>query len=104
MTDGTLIGSQTDSQPTEDKTIVDPITESIIESIVENLSAIRGRIVKILWQNHNATAKSISEDVAIAPPNVQEHFRKLQEQGIIRRVGGDFGGHWVILQSTNDKQ
>ena len=104
MTDGTLIGSQTDSQPTEDKTIVDPITESIIESIVENLSAIRGRIVKILWQNPNATAKSISEDVGIAPRNVQEHFRKLQEQGIIRRVGGDFGGHWVILKSTNDKQ
>ena len=30
----------------------------------------------------------------IAPRNVQEHLRKLQEQGVIHRVGPDKGGHW----------
>lgn len=69
----------------------------IAESIVENLSAMRARIVWILWRNPNATAKSISNEVGIAPRNVQEHFRKLQDMGIIRRSGGDFGGHWEII-------
>ena len=74
-----------------------PIAESIVESIVENLSAMRARIVWILWRNPNATAKSVSREVGIAPRNVQEHFKKLQDMGIIRRKGGDFGGHWEII-------
>ena len=77
--------------------IVKPIAESIVESIVENLSAMRARIVWILWKNPHATAKSVSQEVGIAPRNVQEHFRKLQEMGIIRRDGGDFGGRWEII-------
>ena len=58
----------------------------------------RGRIVKIVWKNPYASAQSISEVVGIAPRNVQEHLRKLQAQGIIRRVGPDKGGHWEIIK------
>ncbi len=83
-----------------EKPVVKPIAESVVESIVENLSAMRARIVWILWKNPNATAKSVSKEVGIAPRNVQEHFRKLQDMGIIRRNGGDFGGYWEII----DKQ
>jgi len=57
----------------------------------------QSRIVKILWRNPNATAKSVSKEVGIAPRNVQDHFRKLQAKGILRRVGADFGGHWEII-------
>ena len=35
-------------------------TEKTTESIAENLSAMRGRIVKIIWKNPKATAQSIS--------------------------------------------
>ena len=90
-------GDQSTTQSTTEGAIVGTIAESIVESIVENLSAMQARIVKILWRNPNATAKSVSEEVGIAPRNVQEHFRKLQAQGIIRRIGGDFGGHWEII-------
>ncbi|MBQ8833211.1 MAG: winged helix-turn-helix transcriptional regulator [Paludibacteraceae bacterium] len=72
-------------------------TESIAENIVENLSAMRGNIVKILWKNPRATAQSISKEVGIAPRNVQEHLKYLQEAGILRRVGPNKGGHWEIL-------
>ena len=89
--------TQTTTQSTTEGAIVGTIAESIVENIVENLSAMQARIVKILWRNPNATAKSVSEEVGIAPRNVQEHFRKLQAQGIIRRIGGDFGGHWEII-------
>ena len=72
-------------------------TESIAENIVENLSAMRGSIVKIIWKNPRATAQSISKEVGIAPRNVQEHLKYLQEAGILRRVGPDKGGHWEVL-------
>ena len=71
--------------------------ENIVESIVENLSTMRGRIVKILWKNPKATAASIAQEVGIAPRNVQNHIKKLQEMGILRRKGGDFGGNWEIV-------
>jgi len=73
------------------------ITENIVDGIVENLSTTRAKIVRIIWKNPNATALSISKEIDIASPNVQEHLRKLQEQGVIRRIGPDKGGHWEII-------
>ena len=69
------------------------ITENIVDSIVEKLSTTRAKIVRIIWKNPNATAQSISKEINIASRNVQEHLRKLQEQGVIRRIGPDKGGH-----------
>ena len=93
--------TQTSAPKSTRKAIVDTIAENIVESIVENLSVMQSRIVKILWRNPNATAKSVSKEVGIAPRNVQDHFRKLQAKGILRRVGADFGGHWEIIDPTD---
>ena len=94
------IAAYTKSQTSivEDNGIVEPIAENIVESIAENLSTMRGRIVKILWKNPKATAASIAKEVGIAPRNVQNHIKKLQEMGILRRKGGDFGGSWEIIE------
>ena len=73
------------------------ITENIVDSIVEKLSTTRAKIVRIIWKNPNATALSISKEIDIASRNVQEHLRKLQEQGVIRRIGPDKAGHWEII-------
>jgi len=73
------------------------IIENIVDSIVEKLSTTRAKIVRIIWKNPNATAQSISKEINIASRNVQEHLRKLQEQGVIRRIGPDKGGHWEII-------
>ena len=77
--------------------IVENIAENIVDSIVEKLSTTRAKIVRIIWKNPNATAQSISKEINIASRNVQEHLRKLQEQGAIRRIGPDKGGHWEII-------
>ena len=77
--------------------VVENIVENIVDSIVEKLSTTRAKIVRIIWKNPNATAQSISKEIDIASRNVQEHLRKLQEQGVIRRIGPDKGGHWEII-------
>ncbi len=77
--------------------VVENIVENIAENIVEKLSTTRAKIVRIIWKNPNATAQSISKEINIASRNVQEHLRKLQEQGVIRRIGPDKGGHWEII-------
>lgn len=86
------VTGQESVQKTSQKTL------EVVEPIAENLSTMRGLILKILWKNPNATAAYISKEVGIASRNVQEHLRKMQGQGIIRRVGPDKGGHWEIVQ------
>jgi len=76
-------------------------TENIVVKIVEKLSAMQAQIVKIIWKHPRATALSISKEVGIAPRNVQVHLKKLQAQGIIRRIGPDKGGHWEIIDNNN---
>ncbi len=44
------------------------------------------------------TRIKLSEFMGIAPSAVQKHINKLKKQGIIKRNGGDFGGHWEILE------
>ena len=73
------------------------ITENIVDSIVEKLSTTRAKIVRIIWKNPNATAQSISKEIDIASRDVQKHLRILQEQGVIRRIGPDKGGHLEII-------
>lgn len=71
--------------------IVGNIAGNITDSIVEKISTTRAKIVRIIWKNPNATALSISKEIDIASRNVQEHQRKLQEQGGNRRMGPDKG-------------
>ena len=92
MNELTIEGTQKSTEKTTES-----IAENIVENIVENLSAMRGSIVKIIWKNPRATARSISKEVGIAPRNVQEHLKYLQEAGILRRIGPDKGGHWEVL-------
>ena len=84
-------------------TTTESIAEKIVESIIENLSAMRGRIVKIIWKNPKVTAQSISKEVEIAPRNVQEHLKYLQKAGVLRRVGPDKGGYWEIIKEWRNE-
>lgn len=78
--------------PSSDENIVG----NIVENIVEKLPATQAKIVKLLRENPYISAKMISDAIGIATRNVQVHIKKLQENGIIRRVGPDKGGHWEI--------
>ena len=83
--------------PNSERSIVESIVENIVENIVEKLPTMRGKIVKILWNNPSASASSIAKEVGIAQRNVQEHLKQLQAEGIIRRIGPAKGGHWEII-------
>lgn len=97
MTDGTLIGSQTGSQTTTE-------TSTETSTLTSTLTGTRKSIVEIISENPNVTISQIATKLGKNPRGIDKHIQKLREIGIIRRVGGDFGGHWEILHSPNDKQ
>jgi DNA-binding Lrp family transcriptional regulator len=40
----------------------------------------------------------MAESLGINRSAVSKHLKKMQENGIIKRVGPDKGGHWEIIE------
>ena len=56
------------------------------------------KIIDEIKQNPFVTQEVLSEIVGITLANVNRNMKKLQEHGIIKRVGADKNGHWEILK------
>ena len=61
--------------------VVEHVVEGVVEAGVEIPSAL-----------------SIAKQIDISSRTVQRELAYLQAQGIIRRVGADFSGHWEIIE------
>ena len=71
-------------------------TENQIES-AGNLTETEERIVSILRQNKFATQGGISAQLGITRTYITKIMGGLQARKIIRRIGPDKGGYWVVL-------
>ena len=95
------VHSESETKSQSSKTIENDIAENIVENIAENIAeklpATQAQIVRLMAKKPSISAKEIAEDLSIAPRNIQVHIKKLQEQGLIRRVGPDKGGHWEVV-------
>ena len=62
----------------------------------------RNKLVEIITQNKNVTTEQMANLLNISRRAVAKHIKKLQEEGIIRRIGPDFGGHWEIVKKEKE--
>ena len=53
-------------------------------------------ILDILVANPQCTRAELCTKLGKADGTVKEHMAKLQEKGIIERIGADFGGYWKV--------
>ena len=56
------------------------------------------KILELIAENPKVTTQEMADSIGIIRRSVAKHIKKLQEQGIIRRVGPDKGGHWEIVE------
>ena len=61
----------------------------------------REKNINIIRDNPTVTQLELSNMLKISPKAIEKHIKNLREDGIIRRVGPDNGGHWEV---TNDKK
>ena len=87
---------------TYDASIVDNIVDGVVEK-GGDLTDARARILGIMRENPRISARAIAEIMGIASRNVQSHIKFLKDAGLVRRVGSAKAGHWIAVQSTNDK-
>ncbi len=64
------------------------------------ISARRQRqiIVRLIMENHRITNKELAEACGITEDGVYWNTKKLKKNNVIQRVGGDFGGHWEVIE------
>ena len=55
------------------------------------------RIIEIIRNNPKITNRELAEMLGITEDGVYYNTKKLRAKGVLRRVGGDFGGHWEII-------
>ena len=57
-------------------------------------------IVTLIANDPQITTQDIADTLGINRSGVSRHIKHLQENGIIRRVGPDKGGHWEIIDNN----
>lgn len=72
-------------------------TEGVEKSVEKSVE----KITKAMKDNPQITVKELTTLVGLSRRGVEKNIKKLQEQGVIRRVGPDKGGYWEVLDKNN---
>ena len=96
--------TQTGHQNVPDKDgLDDDFSIEIKESakVKEKKNRRRQGIIGLIATNPNITIEMLSEKLSVSEKTIKRDLAELQTQGVISRVGGDFGGHWVICRKRH---
>ena len=55
------------------------------------------KILELIEGNPQITTQEMANFIGIDIRNIHRNIKKLQEQGVIRRVSPDKGGHWEVI-------
>ena len=88
------VSSQDSVEDTTQKTVEKNTLKNTLKSTRKGT---RKRIVEMIESNPNTSLDQIAEQLGKNPRGIDKHIKVLREQGIIRRVGPDKGGHWEII-------
>ena len=56
------------------------------------------KILGLIKQNPTISATEIAKLIGMSSRGVEKHIRRLREAGVLKRIGADKGGYWVIFQ------
>ena len=71
--------------------------EEIRRPIWEKKQKSRERILQLLKEYPNYSARKLAEVIGVTPKAIEKHLAKLKAEGLIRRDGPDKGGYWTVL-------
>ena len=56
------------------------------------------KILELIKENPKVTTQEMADTLGIIRRTVTKHIKNLREQGVIKRVGPDKGGHWEVIE------
>jgi ATP-dependent DNA helicase RecG len=60
------------------------------------------KVIELMMDKPEISAATIGEILGISKRAVLKHTKKLQEKGMLKRIGPARGGHWEITRKEND--
>lgn len=71
-------------------------TEKVTAKVTVKVTANQNRIIEAIRVNPFVTQEELADIVGITRKNIITNMKKLQENGLIRRIGADKNGHWQV--------
>ena len=59
------------------------------------------KILTAILSDRQVTIAELSEITGVSTRSVERNIKKLQENGRLKRIGADRGGHWEVVNSDN---
>ena len=87
-----------DLQRTTEKNSGQPMEKEQESSLKSSLKSSQ-KILELISASPSITISEISDRLGMTKRGVDKNIKRLKEQGIIRRVGPDKGGHWEVIES-----
>ena len=75
------------------------IVETTEKTIQKTTQKTTQKILSLIERNSNITRQELAELCGISPDGIKWQLKKMQDKGLIRRVGPDKGGHWEIVET-----
>ena len=76
------------------------VTKKVNKKVNEKVNEKQRLIISAISENPHITQSELAKILNITVVHINKNMKKLQEKGIIRRVGPDKGGHWEIVNTT----
>ena len=55
------------------------------------------KIIDLIKEDPNISTQDMADIIGIDRRNIARNIKKLQEKGIVKRIGPDKGGYWEIV-------
>jgi ATP-dependent DNA helicase RecG len=73
------------------------LVEGLVEGLVEELVESQQKIIQMIVKNPKVSIQEMSVSIGISTTAIDKNILKLKDKNIIKRAGGDKGGHWQII-------
>ena len=61
----------------------------------------REAIISLIAENPQITSMQMAERLGINRSAITKHLKRMQAEGVVRRIGPDKGGYWEVNHNTN---
>jgi predicted HTH transcriptional regulator len=58
------------------------------------------KILDVIRQNRSVTAVELSQHLGLTLRAVEKQLANLKQDGVLRRIGADKGGHWEVVNTS----
>ena len=73
------------------------VTENVTDASQKTSQKTSQKIIDLIKEDPYISTTKMAEIIGVDRRNIARNIKKLQEQGVVRRVGPDKGGFWEVI-------